>query len=58
MPHTVRFHKTGGPEALVWEEIEVDDPGPGEARVRHTAVGFNYVDIYMRREPPSPKCEG
>jgi NADPH2:quinone reductase len=49
MPHAIRFHQTGGPEVLVWEEIEVDDPGPGEARVRHTAVGLNYVDIYMRR---------
>jgi NADPH2:quinone reductase len=49
MPHAVRFHKTGGPEVLVWEEIEVGDPGPGEARVRHTAVGLNYVDIYVRR---------
>jgi NADPH2:quinone reductase len=43
------LHKTGGPEVLVWEEIEVADPGPGEARVRHIAVGLNYVDIYVRR---------
>lgn len=36
------------PEVLVWEEIEVGKPGPGEARVRHTAVGVNFVDIYIR----------
>jgi NADPH2:quinone reductase len=49
MPHAIRFHETGGPDVLVWEEIEVGNPGPGEARVRHTAVGLNYVDIYVRR---------
>ncbi|MGZ5873938.1 MAG: quinone oxidoreductase family protein [Bradyrhizobium sp.] len=49
MPHAIRFYETGGPDVLVWEEIEIGDPGPGEARVRHTAVGLNYVDIYVRR---------
>ncbi|MET0427308.1 MAG: quinone oxidoreductase [Microvirga sp.] len=48
MPHAIRFHRTGGPEVLVWEEVEVGDPGPGEARVRHRAVGLNYVDTYIR----------
>jgi NADPH2:quinone reductase len=48
MTHAIRFHKPGGPEVLVWEEIEVGKPGPGEARVRHTAVGVNFVDIYIR----------
>jgi NADPH:quinone reductase len=48
MPHAIRFHETGGPEVLVWEEVEVGDPGPGEARVRHTAIGLNYVDTYVR----------
>jgi NADPH2:quinone reductase len=49
MPKAIRFYQPGGPEVLVWEEVEVGEPGPGEARVRHTAVGLNYVDIYVRR---------
>jgi NADPH:quinone reductase len=48
MTHAIRIHKPGGPEVLVWQEIEVGKPGPGEARVRHTAVGVNFVDIYIR----------
>src|SRR5215211_7040842 len=48
MSHEIRFHETGGPEVLVWEEIEVGQPGPGEARVGHTAIGLNYVDTYNR----------
>ena len=48
MTHAIRFHKTGGPEVLVWEEVPVGKPGPGEARIRHTAVGLNFVDIYNR----------
>lgn len=48
MTHAIRFYKTGGPEVLVWEEVEVGKPGPGEARIRHTAVGVNFVDIYYR----------
>jgi NADPH2:quinone reductase len=49
MSHAIRFHKTGGPEVLVWEEVEIGKPGPGEARIRHTAVGLNFVDIYYRK---------
>ena len=48
MTNAIRFHSTGGPEVLVWEEVEVGRPGPGEARIRHTAVGLNFVDIYNR----------
>jgi NADPH2:quinone reductase len=48
MTHAIRFHKTGGPDVLVWEEVNLGKPGPGEARVRHTAVGVNFVDIYNR----------
>src|SRR5713226_1383401 len=48
MTHAIRFHKTGGPEVLVWEEASLGKPGPGEARVRHTAIGLNYVDTYFR----------
>jgi NADPH:quinone reductase len=48
MPHAIRFHKTGGPEVLQWEEVPVGDPGPGEARIRLKAVGLNYIDTYHR----------
>src|SRR5665647_784768 len=48
MTHAIRFHKPGGPEVLVWEEVNLGKPGPGEARIRHTAVGLNFVDIYNR----------
>jgi NADPH:quinone reductase len=49
MPYAIRFHKPGGPEVLQWEEVEVGKPGLGEARVRHTAVGLNFADVYVRR---------
>jgi NADPH:quinone reductase len=48
MTHAIRFHKTGGPEVLVWEEVNLAKPAAGEARIRHTAVGLNFVDIYNR----------
>ena len=48
MPHAIRIHRTGGPEVLQWDDITLGDPGPGEARVRHTAVGVNYIDTYHR----------
>jgi NADPH:quinone reductase len=48
MPHAIRIHRTGGPEVLQWEEVAVGDPGPGEARVRQTAIGLNYLDTYFR----------
>jgi NADPH2:quinone reductase len=51
MTHAIRFHAPGGPEVLCWEEVGVGDTAellPGEARVRHHAVGLNYIDIYHR----------
>ena len=48
MPHAIRMHSTGGPEVLVLEQVDVGAPGPGEARVRHTAIGLNYIDTYHR----------
>jgi NADPH2:quinone reductase len=48
MTHAIRIHENGGPEVLRWEQVDVGDPGPGEARVRHTAVGLNYIDTYQR----------
>jgi NADPH2:quinone reductase len=48
MAKAVRFYETGGPEVLRYEEVEVGDPGPGEVRIRHVAVGLNYADTYFR----------
>ena len=48
MPRAIRIHQTGGPEVMQWEEVTVTEPGPGEIRIRHTAVGLNYIDIYHR----------
>ena len=48
MAHAIRMHATGGPEVLVYEEVEVGDPGPNEARIRQTAIGLNYIDTYHR----------
>jgi NADPH:quinone reductase len=48
MVHAIRIHKTGGPEVLTWEEVAVGKPGPGEARIRQTAVGLNFIDTYNR----------
>ncbi|WP_431856805.1 quinone oxidoreductase family protein [Azospirillum sp.] len=48
MVHAIRIHEYGGPEALRWDEVEVGDPGPGEVRLRQTAVGLNYIDTYHR----------
>lgn len=46
--HAIRFAETGGPDVLRWETVGVPDPGPGQLRVRHTAVGLNFVDTYFR----------
>ncbi len=48
MPHAIRFHRTGGPEVLQWETVDVPPPAAGEVRVRHHAVGLNYIDTYHR----------
>lgn len=48
MPFAIRMRQVGGPEVMSWEEVEVGDPAPTEARVRHAAVGLNYIDIYHR----------
>ena len=46
--HAVRIHRTGGPEVLAWEEIALPPPGAGEVRLRQTAVGVNFIDVYHR----------
>ena len=48
MTRAIRFSKTGGPEVLAFEEVQVAPPQMGEVRVRHTAVGVNFIDIYHR----------
>lgn len=48
MVMAVRVHETGGPDVLTWEEVVVGEPGPGEVRIRHTAVGLNFIDTYFR----------
>jgi NADPH:quinone reductase len=46
--NTIRFHQTGGAEVLQLETVSLGEPGPGEARVRHTYIAVNYIDIYFR----------
>ncbi|HEX5514914.1 MAG TPA: quinone oxidoreductase [Gammaproteobacteria bacterium] len=56
MTHAIRVHEHGGPEVLRWEAVAVPAPGPGEIRIRHTAVGLNFIDIYYRTglyQPPA-----
>jgi NADPH2:quinone reductase len=48
MPKAIRIHQAGGPEVLRYEDVDVGEPGPGQARIRHTAIGLNYVDTYHR----------
>src|SRR4029078_5284010 len=48
MVHAVRMHKAGGPEVLRFEEVEVGEPGPGQVRLRQTAIGLNFIDVYQR----------
>jgi NADPH2:quinone reductase len=52
----IQIHRHGGPEVLVYEDVEIGEPGPGEVRVRNRAIGLNFVDIYFRTgdyAPPS-----
>ena len=48
MTKAIRIHETGGPEVLQWEDIDVGEPGKGQARLRQTACGLNYIDVYGR----------
>lgn len=48
MAKAVRMYETGGPEVLRYEDVEVGEPGPGQVRIRHVAVGLNYADTYFR----------
>jgi NADPH2:quinone reductase len=48
MSKAIVMRKTGGPDVMEYVEVEVGQPGPGEARVRHAACGLNYIDVYFR----------
>jgi NADPH2:quinone reductase len=48
MAKAIRYHKQGGPEVLQFDDVEVGDPGQGQVRIRHTAIGVNFVDTYQR----------
>ncbi len=63
--HAIRAYETGGPEVMRWEEVEVGAPGAGQIRIRHGAVGLNYIDTYHRtglypigERPFTPGLEG
>ena len=65
MPKAIQVHETGGPEVMRLEEVAVGDPGPGQARIRQSAIGLNYIDVYFRMglypapsRPFSPGMEG
>ncbi|MEW9900337.1 quinone oxidoreductase [Chitinivorax sp. PXF-14] len=48
MPKAIQIYQTGGPDVMQWLDVEVGEPGPGEVRVRHHAVGLNFIDVYFR----------
>ena len=48
MSHAIRVHETGGPDVLMWEEVEVGDPGPTQVKLRQEAAGLNFIDVYHR----------
>jgi len=61
MTHAIRIHANGGPEVMQWEDVPMPEPGPGEALVRHEAVGLNYIDVYFRTglyKAPLPSTPG
>ena len=61
MAKAIRFHKAGGPEVLQLDDVQVGDPGQGQVRIKHTAIGVNYVDTYQRSglyPMPMPQVAG
>ena len=66
MVKAIVVHEPGGPEVMKWEDVEIGAPGPGQARVKHAAIGLNFVDVYNRSglyKPPgglpfTPGSEG
>jgi NADPH2:quinone reductase len=64
MPHAIQIHEAGGPDVLAWDEVEVGEPGPGQAKIRQAAAGLNFIDVYHRtglypqQTPFTPGVEG
>jgi NADPH2:quinone reductase len=62
MTRAIRIHKTGGPEVLQLDTVDPGKPGPGQALVRHKAIGINFIDTYHRSGlyalPSLPHCIG
>ena len=62
MAYAIRVHKTGGPEALQYDEVQVGEPGAGEVKLKQHAIGLNYIDVYLRTglypQPTSPFVPG
>ena len=48
MSKSILMHENGGPEKMKLEEVEVGSPGPGQVKIRHTAIGLNFIDVYTR----------
>src|SRR5882672_851764 len=48
MPHAIQIRQTGAPEVLDWTAVDVGEPGSGQVRLRHSAAGLNYIDVYHR----------
>lgn len=48
MTKAIRIHQHGGPDVMCWEDIDIGDPAAGEVRLRHSAIGLNFIDVYMR----------
>ena len=48
MPKAIKLHTHGGPEVLKWEDFDPGSPGPGQVRIRHEAIGLNFIDVYHR----------
>jgi NADPH2:quinone reductase len=61
MPKSILMHENGGPEKMQLEEVEVGKPGPGEVKIKHTAIGLNFIDVYTRSglyQTPLPNAVG
>jgi len=62
MSFSIRVHSYGGPDVLQWDEVQIADPGPGQAKIRHHAIGLNFIDVYHRtglyKQPELPFTPG
>ena len=61
MPKSILMHENGGPEKMQLEDVEVGSPGPGQVKIRHTAIGLNFIDVYTRSglyQTPLPNAVG